>query len=237
MTMPKRPAIDINLTKKKIKAIFNALGAGGSASLKAKKKENYGKVYELFVLSELLSELDIRGYDVSYSNPGAALAFKSGPGLLKQSDPHFDIREKKLKSCQFQVFVNVEFSTLGISPSVRHPIASGMRRIAKDLSCFHELDIGVFLAGQTGRPAYDKVALGIECKAVTTLTKQIVRGVLGLRRELSFLDRKAPAILLGGPSLQAQPTSELRLVTTDARVKNYIASPSVFGIEMVHLKP
>jgi hypothetical protein len=210
-----------------IKSLFKRYGASRSASIKNLGKASIGKVYELYVLAELLRELRSRGYLITFSNPGSTLKFKAGPGLLKQQDPHFDISKKADQTECYQIFVNVEFKTLGTQGISAAP----------DYSARHELDIGVFSHGLSGYPQHTKVALGIECKAVGKLTKQVVRGVLGLRRELSLLCEPIPSVLSAGRKQPANPPSELRLVTTDPRVDTYIQSPLTFGVELQWMKP
>lgn len=213
--------------EKAIKSIFSRYGAEKSASVTGLSGASHGKIYELWTLAKLLEELRRRHYRISYSHPGKSLAFKAAPGLLKQADPHFDIRYRAGVEEHFQIFLNIEFATLG----------SGGTTHGNDASSHHELDIGVFSYGQSGYPPFSSVALGIECKAVATITKEIVRGVLGLRRELSVLTDLHHTVLKGGKPVPAYPPSELRLVTTDKRIANYQASPAAFGVECIEMMP
>jgi hypothetical protein len=196
-----------------------------------------GKVYELYVLADLLKQLSARGFDVEFSNPGGKLYFKAKGGYVIQNDPHFDLKSPKSASPDYQVFVNVYFTTLGSSMNSSHGSSK-----KHDKSDYHELDIGVFVYGQTGKPNHDKIAMAVECKAVGKFTKAITRGMLGLRRELSFLTYQKPSTLsLSTPKppvqVPADPPSEIWLVTTDRRVSQYSASPLSFGIECKALVP
>jgi hypothetical protein len=215
--------------EKAIKSVFSAYRAQQSSSVTAIAGSSHGKVYELWVLAQLLQELRQRHYNITYSHPGQPIAFKAAPGLLKQADPHFDIQDRYGKMERFQIFMNIEFTTMGER--------SIDRLSSKDLSIYHEIDIGIFTENQSGRPPFEAVALAIECKAVATITKAIIRGVLGLRRELSLFTNSRPTTLKGGKSVPANPPSELRLVTTDKRVSNYAASPATFGIDCMEMTP
>ena len=212
-----------------LKAVFNAIGNSLSSVPLTVRKPTAGKVYELVVLADVLSDLAARGFSASFSNPGGKVSLKAGPGQLLQSDPHFDVAVAGV--IRFQVFVSVEFSTLG---------SDGAH--STDLSGRHEIDIGVFDVGCGAHPRHDQIALAVECKAVATLTKAMVRGVLGLRRELSYLtnlqpSRLARALMHSGPGVPAEPPSEVWLVASDQNVLQYAASPGRFGVECRHVYP
>ena len=212
-----------------LKDVFQAIGSSLATVPLTVRKPTAGKVYELVVLAEVLSDLAHRGFSLSFSNPGGKVSLKAGPGQLLQSDPHFDVATAGVT--RFQVFVSVEFSTLG---------AHGAH--ATDLSGRHEIDVGVFDVGCGAYPRHDQIALAVECKAVATLTKALVRGVLGLRRELSYVtdprpSRLARALRRSVPSVPANPPSEVWLVASDQNVLQYAASPRRFGVECRHVHP
>jgi hypothetical protein len=187
-----------------------------------------GKLYELFVLSDLLTDLSNRGFTLTFV--GSTLKFKASPGQIKTSDSHFEVRAPNSRQVDYRVFVDVEFDTLGHS---KHPATDNSRR--------HELDIIVTTAS-SGYPAHDEIALGVECKAVANFSKGLIKEALGIRRELSLLQSPSFSTLSrsgGRPKVQvaADPPSEFRLAFIDPKGTNYVQSPSVFGIELKHLKP
>ncbi|MFT8326890.1 hypothetical protein [Gluconobacter oxydans] len=199
-----------------------------------------GKLYELFVLSDLLVDLASRGFTLvfvgSTAPPGSAatshstLKFKAAPGKIKPTDSHFEVRAPRSSTADFRIFVDIEFDTLGHSQS---HVTDNSRR--------HELDIIVTRA-TNGYPAHDEIALGVECKAVANFKKGIIKEALGVRRELSLLYGPVASMLTaagGSPALSvpAYPQSEFRLVFIDPKGSNYAQSPGVFGIELKHLKP
>lgn len=199
-----------------------------------------GKLYELFVLSDLLVDLASRGFALvfvgSKAPSGSAgtshstLKFKGAPGKIKLTDSHFQVRAPHSTTVVFRIFVDIEFDTLGHS---RSPVTDDSRR--------HELDIIVTTA-TTGYPAHDEIALGVECKAVANFEKGIIKEALGVRRELSLLDWPAISMLTaagGSPAIHvpAYPRSEFRLVFIDPKGSNYALSPGVYGIELKHLEP
>ena len=123
-----------------------------------------GKLYELFVLSDLLIKLSNRGFTLTFvgstSSAGAAagahstLRFKASPGQIKTSDSHFEVRARGSRQVHYRIFVDIEFDTLGYS---LHRASDNSRR--------HELDI-VVTSASSGYPAHNEIALGVECKAV-----------------------------------------------------------------------
>lgn len=223
------PAISQAKADAALKAIFASIGVGlGNVALSV-RKPTAGKVYELVVLADVLTELQNRGFFLSFSNPAGKIALKGAPGQLSHADPHFDVATTAAGVPEFQVFVSVEFRTMGSAHAT-----------TKDLSEMHEIDIGVFETGAPAYPAYDQVALAVECKAWAKLTKATVRGVLGLRRELSLLSRGAPSKLAAAlghhlPRVPADPASEVWMVATDPQIQQFQQSPMHFGIVCKHV--
>ena len=200
-----------------------------------------GKLYELFVLADVVKELVGRGYSLRFvgSTPTpkktaaghSTLKFKAGPGMIKLSDSHFEVIAPAVPAPAFRIFVDIEFNTLG----QQHTSAT-------DDSRRHEIDIIVTTA-VNGYPDHDQIVLGVECKAVANFGKALVKEALGVRRELSYFhDFPLPSALnMPGTwppiEVEAEPPSEYRLVYLDAKGNNYSGSPGAFGIEFRHLEP
>lgn len=210
-----------------INSVFRRYGIGGSAIPAGASSHARGKVYELYVLTLVIQYLRGLGYRIRFSAPRGTIQFKTSPGLLNASDPHF-IVSLGGKGPLFDIYLDVEFETLGSSRRET--------RSAGDLSHHHELDIGVFKHGLDNiRPKHTDVALAVECKAVVMLEKAVVRGMLGLRRELSFLSKPGHTCLSKAANVRdvtvpADPPSEVWLVSTDPVVERYADSPGAFGI-------
>lgn len=218
-----------NNAKQALEDVFEAIGHAVGAIPLTLRKPTLGKVYELTVLAHVLEELVGRGFVLSFSNPRQKVAFKGGPCALSQADPHFDVAVPGATAPDFQVFVSVEFETTG----ARHAATP-------DLSCVHEIDIGVFKAYAPAHPPREDVAMAIECKAVQKFTKAMVRSALGLRKELSVSHGEQPSTLaqaLGArdPLVPADPPSEVWLVARDSRVTSYAASPGYHGVICTHV--
>ncbi|MEG3162736.1 hypothetical protein U1763_19725 [Sphingomonas sp. LB2R24] len=200
-----------------------------------------GKLYELYVLSDLVKELAGRGFRLRFVGSASTskkiaagystLKFKAGPGMIKLSDSHFELSVSQSSGVSFRIFVDIEFDTLG-----HHHTG------ASDNSRRHEVDIIVTTAS-SGYPAHHEIALGVECKAEANFGKHIVKQALGVRRELSyFTGRNYPSTLTSAGGhvsvwVQADPPSEFRLAYIDQKGDNYADSPGAFGIEFRHLEP
>ncbi|WP_420963383.1 hypothetical protein [Brucella sp. IR073] len=218
-----------------IKSLFDKYRISHSVIPTGKSSHVQGKVYELYVLTKVVEYLQTLGYKIDFSNPNRIMKFKTKGGYLRSSDPHFEVSIPGNKPV-FDIYVDVEFQTLG-SSKISH---SGS--FSADLSHHHEIDVGVYVYGLDNvRPRHDQVALAVECKAVVSLEKAVIRGMLGLRRELSLLDPEQASILTqsaryihNGTDVPANPPSEVWLVSTDQAVKQYRNSPKVFGIECRH---
>ena len=130
------------------------------------------------------------------------------------------------------MLVNLEFQTQGILLS---------RKRGTDRSAYHELDIVLVEESATGYPRYDEIYLAIECKS-GKFSKNFLREVLGVRRELSLYGGRLPSRLTtagGEPQVwvRAKPASEYWLAFIDDDGKHYRESPAEFGIELKHIEP
>jgi hypothetical protein len=122
----------------------------------------------------------------------------------------------------------VEFLTLSHDARGAPPLSNGD---------YHELDILVVEYDAANRPGHDQVVIGIECKN-TPYTKDLLRAILGVRRELSLL-RPRPGVrtpFTSWPRRQvpAYPPSCLLTYCTSAAILNYDAPGETFGIDFVH---
>lgn len=185
-----------------------------------------GKLYEMYVLSELLIDLRRRGFFLRFS--GQTLKFKQAAGKIKLADPHFRLTAPN--QTDLRLFVDIEFLTLG-----------KLLSNTSDLSDRHELDIALVDA-TPDYPSPHNILLAVECKSTANFGKSILKEALGIRRELSLLQPNVPSRLtrLGGSrsvSVPAVPASEFWLAYVDAAGTNYSQSPSAFGIDFRHFQP
>ena len=210
-----------------IQAVFANYKAIRSSDRVLLQALSTGKLYELYVLSELVVDLQNRGCYLSFV--GQTLAFKGAPGKINNSDPHFRVTAPN--GSKSRLFVDIEFVTMGMNLSPKNS--------SPDLSAHHELDLAVVETNQS-YPFHSQVLLAVECKAVSNFEKKIVREALGIRRELSFVAVDKPSLLTqagGRPhrSVPADPASEFWLAFIDPSALRYRLSPLRFGIEFKHV--
>ena len=187
---------------------------------------NQGKLYEVYVLSELVLDLLHRGFRFQFV--GQTLRFKAAPGKVKATDPHFQVSAPSGRP--LWLFVDIEFNTLGAS-----------RSNVFDYSLRHELDI-VVVDALLDYPNHDNIVLAVECKAATTFHKGILKEALGIRRELSYLVERSFSSLtnLGGSppvTVCARPASVFWFAFLNIAGKSYAQSPASFSIDFRHIQP
>lgn len=189
-----------------------------------------GKVYELYCLSRFLEELKADGFRLFYRGKPDA-AFKGSPGLIDpKKDPHFDV-QGQTGGVIGQIWLNIEIMTLGAA--INH---------ARDSSRKHELDIILVDPGATGRPHFERILVGIECKSTANFRKPILKEALGVRREMSLLhqaqlSRLSECTNNRNMSVPADPPSEYYVCYVDPKGDNYKQSPGAFGIGFRHWEP
>jgi hypothetical protein len=210
---------------KRIQSIFAAYKARQPTDRQLLKALKNGKLYELYVLSQVIQELATRGFKLTFK--GQSLLFKASPGKIKTSDSHFAVSSPKQTAPTLYIFVDIEFETLGS----QHVSVS-------DNSLRHEIDI-VVVDVKSGYPKVTNIALGVECKSHANFTKSIVKEVLGIRRELSLMKGKKQSSLsaFGGVptiNIPADPPSEYWLSYIDPAGDSYKESPIAFGIDFRH---
>lgn len=186
-------------------------GHGISPSLAGKAG---AKLYELKVLAKLLIELKKVGLQPTLvvGNNG----FKGSPGAINTSYTHIEILNRAGQHLA-NVWTDTEF--VGLSSyqlsGYSSPFNSGE---------YHELDIMVcdksLTTGQ--RPRSDQVYIGVECKHWTSgVPKKLLREILGVRRELSFLNSPASPqpVSIGLGVSKSTPASELIFATSTDGIK------------------
>jgi hypothetical protein len=153
------------------------------------------------------------------------------PGMIRTGDPHFDLADQA-GSVRFRLYTDIEFLTLGSSISR-----------ATGLSSYHEIDIAIVEAQASNRPRHDQIVLGVECKSHAIFVKSIIKEVLGVRRELAFVDTAQQSTLShSAPSnvivdVRADPPSEYWLIFASPKGLLYRDSPRAFGIQFEHWQP
>lgn len=185
-----------------------------------------GKLYEAHVLSRVIEALATQeGYSIRLIN-SAFLPLKSAPGPINRSYAYFELwRSGSLRA---EIWTDVEF--ISLSCAARGNAGS------PSPGDYHELDIVVAEEGLSGRPLYDAIWLGVECKNTAAYTKNLLKEILGIRRELSFLQPPQATCFANWPrpTVPAKPPSCLMVYSADQNVANYSGPGEVFGIDFVY---
>lgn len=224
--------MDKEAAKKEIKKIFSSYKRLSKGKWSWLQTLESGKIYELYCLSRVLTELrQIYGYMIWF--PGQSFKFKSSPGLIKTSDPFFELCNPSTGR-KFRLYTDIEFQTLG----------SHLNKMSGfSLSSYHELDLVLVEQSTAGRPKHDEIILGVECKSHAKFDKTILKQVLGIRRELSILTHPMVSRLSSESpkrpfhEVPADPASEYWVAFADPAGMGYTHSPTSFGIEFKHWAP
>jgi hypothetical protein len=183
-----------------------------------------GKIYEAYILAVVAGELAFReGINLKLVN-GNRIQLKSSHGPINRTYPC--IEAYRGTTLIGEIWTDVEYLTLSYSLSSRSTPRKGD---------YHELDILMVTQGVNGRPRNDQVLLGVECKN-TEYNKGLLKGILGVRRELSFLMEPCSTVFNTWPHSQvpADPSSCLLVYSTSTEVLNYSDPGEVFGIDFFH---
>ncbi|UII32193.1 hypothetical protein LVD17_00040 [Fulvivirga ulvae] len=185
-----------------------------------------GKIYEAFVLSLIIQELvEKENLYITLEND-KNLTLQSGPGKIDRTKPHFSVYRTHSDYCRNrkmgELWTDVEFLALSYKATKASTPTNGE---------FHELDIVFTKPDVSGRPKHSDIILGVECKA-TAYGKNLLREILGIRRELSYLKKRQKTHFNTWPALHvnANPPSCLLVYGTDPRLKNYSKPGKLFSI-------
>lgn len=185
-----------------------------------------GKLYEAHVLSRVIEQLATQeGYAIRLINSNF-LPLKSAPGPINRSYAYFELRRSG--TLRAEIWTDVEFLSLSCDRRGK--------TYSPDLGDYHELDIVVATAGLTGRPRHEDIWLGVECKNTAAYTKNLLKEILGIRRELSFVTDDNTTRFTNWPrsTVPANPPSCLMVYTTDSSVTSYSGPGEMFGIDFVY---
>jgi len=190
-------------------------------------KDMVGKLYEAEVLAEIIKNLVTKeGLRVSLHGSGN-LILKAKGGPINRSFPYFDV----WKNGQLfaELFNDIYFNTLS-SVSIGN---SGNLK-----GDYHELDIVLLRPGvkDSDKPKPDQIYLAVECKN-TTLKKNLIRELLGFRRELSYLSMPLQTEFIHWPVsfIAAQPPSvHMFYISRSKYLNEFKKNCEVFGILLEH---
>ena len=223
-------AAQLDAVKTKIRLAFQGhVTAAGNITLAQRSGE--GKLYELFMLSRIIQSMKrLEGLTFRLAG-GNRLEFRSQGGPIDRNTSFIEVLRNQ--TVVGELMLDITFLTLGYSLRMQN---GGFPQNVS-YADYHELDIAMVRPGlQNGcMPPHDQIIMAAECKH-TEMSKAFVRNMLGLRRELSFLQggQMTNPVLSNWPRrfYSNRPSSALLLFCNDARVRNYRSISTIFDIDL-----
>lgn len=219
-------ALTIQQAKAKIDAILNGYAQATTGSpVGILGTLTPGKVYEAWVLVEVLKHLNTNEGLAVQMTVGTMVVLNSTPQPINPVYTHFQLSGGQQP---MELWTDVEFTTQSFAQKQQ----PGPPQYADK----HELDLVVVPSGTTGHPLPDQVLLGVEAKH-TPYRKSMLRELLGVRRELSLLAGPTGTAFNTWPaaSLPADPASCLLAYCSHPNINNYRGPDGVFGFRLIHL--
>jgi hypothetical protein len=180
-----------------------------------------GKLYEAYALALVARQLvGKEGLRLMLMNSNY-LSLQSSPGRINRRRPYILLQRNGRTIAE--MWTDVEFLSLSYGLNPGGTPTKGE---------YHELDIVIIEPGLSGRPRHDQIWLGVECKN-TGYKKNLLKEILGVRRELSLLTDEKPTRFREWPrtSVPCSPASCLLVYASDINVIEYTRPGQTFGID------
>lgn len=193
-----------------------------------KDDEKAGKLYEAYVLASVCSSLKNKeGLRLELS-VGEKIYLKRGTGPINRAYPCIEAyRDDELVA---EIWTDVCF----ISQSYLRA-SEYFRSTTPQYGDYHELDILMVEPNLDSYPLPEQIWLGVECKN-TGMRKGILKEILGVRRELSFINESRNTKFNKWPQTEARsnPPCCLLLYSSDEAVEKYRNSGNFYDIKFIH---
>jgi hypothetical protein len=219
---------ELERAKRRIDRIFDAYqqAIGASPESPLPPTLTKGKVYEAWILCRVLEHLHQQENYIATLMQSSTVVLKSSGGPINRSYPYF--RLDRPGSPSLEVWTDVTFLALSAAARSVDPYSA-------DRCDYHELDVVVVPAGTEGRPSHAQIRIGVECKNLT-YEKDMLRALLGVRRELSLLADVQPTGFRTWPRHQvpANPPSCLLAFGTDRKILEFAPPGETFGVDFIY---
>lgn len=154
-----------------------ASASGNDAESAITKDLKSGKFYEAWVLANLIEKLGNEENFTFVLVNSNQIELKSGRGPINRKFPYISVFDN-MGSAIGEIWTDVEFMGYSaVSRKIKTP------QYASDK---HELDILLCKTNSNPYPYPTDIYLGVECKRTPKATKQMLKSMLGIRRELSY---------------------------------------------------
>lgn len=212
----------------KIKKTFERL-ADSSPSINISKLS--GKTFELYSLLDIIKELEIEGFNLRLILINGNVQFANKPSKLNRSRfSHIQLYRDKEK---YELWMDIEF--IGIS-GYSAPLSSRAQIFRKNF--VHELDIAILENNIPNgeRPTYEEIHMAVECKDTQNFGKSILKQILGIRRELSFLSSSnIYPNKITHRSIKQYPPTEFWIYSSNSSINNLQHVGNFWGLKFKYL--
>lgn len=193
-----------------------------------KDDEKAGKLYEAYVLASVCSSLKKNeGLRLELS-VGEKVYLKRGTGPINRAYPCIEAyRDDNLVA---EIWTDVCFISQSYLNTHEY-----LRSTKPRYGDYHELDILMVDPSLDSYPLPEQIWLGVECKN-TGMRKGILKEILGVRRELSFINESRNTKFKKWPQTKARsnPPCCLMLYSSDEAIDKYKSSGNFYDIKFVH---
>ena len=193
-----------------------------------KDDEKAGKLYEAYVLASVCSSLKNKeGLRLELS-VGEKIYLKRGTGPINRAYPCIEAyRDDELVA---EIWTDVCFISQSYLRTSKY-----LRSTTPQYGDYHELDILMVEPNVDSYPLPEQIWLGVECKN-TGMRKGILKEILGIRRELSFISESRNTKFKKWPQTEARsnPPCCLMLYSSDEAVEKYRDSGNFYDIKFIH---
>lgn len=214
----------------KINSIFRYYRVSSAGQLLSVMPNAYkGKLYEFYALADIIKNLSsVEKLQCKLRNSTGSFRFLAAPGKIDRSKPYIEcIDSSKVVA---EIWTNVEFQTLSY-------VVGGQAAKPK-FSDLHELDIVVVKPGVNNYPLNTDIFIANTCKD-TAIKKELIREVIGLRRELSFYNTPTTTNFIKKwltPINKQEPPVHILFYNPDDKIQNYKSACDFWDISLHILK-
>jgi len=183
-----------------------------------------GKLYEAYSLALVCAELKSKEACTLTLVGSSKITLKSSPGPINSKYPHIKVEKNGVHFAN--IWTDIEFVSLSACTTPKAHLNKGD---------YHEMDIVLVPSSVLGRPQHNEILIAVESKN-TGYQKNLLREILGVRRELSYLVDPISTVFKTWPNAQvpADPPSCLLVYSTDPAIHKYSSPGNFFGINFYH---
>ena len=211
----------------RIKETFERLGVPSSSINIPDLK---GKTFELYSLSDIIEELERKGFNLRLILINGNVQFANKPSKLDRN--RFSHIQLYRNNENYELWMDIEF--IGISRN--HASLSSRAQIFRK-NFVHELDIAILEKNipDGKRPTYREIHLAVECKDTQNFRKPILKQILGIRRELSFYKGFPKINKITYRKIKQNPPTEFWIYSSNLSVNNLQDVGNFWGLKFKYL--